>query len=170
MVSKNPFIETLPPVIMDKLHRVKPPEESVLIQVATDMADERSFGEQWLVVTGKRLLVIPSDGEDGTVEVPIHDVKTVKAEELVGGGRLELERKVGGLSTLHYSRSLAPKFAEVAEGFDSYPRGGPFPADGGGSKQVLKMWKPASGKGRDMSGLCEEAGYLYANPGLYDGL
>ena len=123
MVSTNPFIENLPPVIKDKLHRVKPPEEPVLIQVATDMADERSFGEQWLVVTGKRLLVIPSDGADGTVEVPIPDVKTVKAEELVGGGRLELERKLGGVSTLHYSRSLAPKFAEVAEGIRQLSQG-----------------------------------------------
>ena len=50
-------------------------------------------------------------------------MQEAKTEELVGGGRLTLERKVGEPTYLHYSSSLAPKFAEVAEGIQQLVKG-----------------------------------------------
>ncbi len=120
------FKESLPPKVDTKLRRVKPLEEEVLIQVATDLVEDRSFGEQWVVVTDRRLLVIPLEGEDGTVEVPLREVKEVKLEELVGAGHLELERKGGAPVYVPYSRSLTPKFAEVAEGIRQLSQGEPL--------------------------------------------
>ncbi len=122
----KPFMEALPPKVNTKLKRLKPPEEQVLFQVATDLINNQLFGERWLVVTDRHLLFIPTEGVDGTVEVSLADVQEARTEELVGGGRLAVERKVGGPVYLHYSSSLAPKFAEVAEGIQQLSKGEPI--------------------------------------------
>ncbi len=119
----KPFMETLPSEVDIKLQRVKLPEEQVLFQVATDLINEQSFGEKWLIATDRHLLFIPTEGVDSVVEVPLVAVQEAKTEELVGGGRLALERKVGEPVYLHYSSSLAPKFAEVAEGIQQLVKG-----------------------------------------------
>ncbi|MYE88299.1 hypothetical protein F4X33_04805, partial [Candidatus Poribacteria bacterium] len=122
----KPFMETLPPEVNIKLQRVKPPEEQVLFQVATDFINEQSFGESWLIATDRHLLFIPSAGVDGSVEVPLDAVQEARTEELVGGGRLAVERKEGEPVYLHYSSSLIPKFSEVAEGIQQLSKGEPL--------------------------------------------
>ena len=119
----KPFMETLPPEVDTKLKRVKPPEEQILFQVATDLINEQLFGEKWLIATDRHLLFMPTEGVDGTVEVPLAAVQEARTEELVGGGRLAVERKMGEPVYLHYSSSLAPKFAEVAEGIQQLSKG-----------------------------------------------
>ena len=112
----KPFMEALPPEVSTKLKRLKRAEERVLVQVATDLINDQLFGEKWLVVTDRHLLFIPAEGVDGAVEVSLESVQAARTEELVGGGRLAVERKEGQPVYLHYSSSLAPKFTEVAEG------------------------------------------------------
>ncbi len=119
----KPFMETLPPEVDTKLKQVKPPEEQVLFQVSTDLISDQLFGEKWLVATDRHLLFIPAGGVDGVVQVPLAAVQEAKTEELVGGGRLAVERKEEGPVYLHYSSSLAPKFAEVAEGIQQLSTG-----------------------------------------------
>ena len=119
----KPFMETLPPEVDTKLKQVKPPEEQVLFQVSTDLISDQLFGEKWLVATDRHLLFIPTRGVDGVVRVPLAAVQAAKTEELVGGGRLAVERKEEGPVYLHYSSSLAPKFAEVAEGIQQLSTG-----------------------------------------------
>ena len=119
----KPFLETLPPEVDAKLQNIKPSEEQTHIQVATDLIDDGSFGEQWLVVTDERLLVIPVQGADGVVEVPLKVITETKIEELVGAGRLEVEHGGGEPTYLYYSNSLSPKFAEVAEAIKQLTKG-----------------------------------------------
>ena len=119
----KPFMETLPPEVNHKLKQVKPPEEQVLFQVATDLINEQLFGEKWLIATDRHLLFIPTEGADSALEVPLEAVQEVRTEELVGGGRLAVERKVGEPIYLHYSSSLMPKFAEIAEGIQQLSKG-----------------------------------------------
>ena len=106
-----------------KLQNIKPPEEQTHIQVATDLINDGSFGEQWLVVTDERLLVIPSEGADGVVEVPLKGITETKIEEFVGAGRLEVEHGGAEPTYLYYSNSLIPKFAEVAEAINQLTKG-----------------------------------------------
>ncbi len=119
----KPFLETLPPEVDTKLQNIKPPEEQTHIQVATDLIDDGSFGEQWLVVTDERLFVIPIEGADGVVEVPLKVITETNIEELVGAGRLEVEHGEGEPTCLYYSNSLSPKFAEVAEAIKQLTKG-----------------------------------------------
>jgi ATP-binding cassette subfamily B protein len=119
----NPFLEDLPAAVDRKLSLAKERQEEVLIQVATDMAGRERFEERWLVVTQKQLGFLHANGSDGVVQLPMDAVQTARIEALVGGGRLEVERKQGPPAFLYYSNSLAPKFAEVAEGINQLSRG-----------------------------------------------
>ena len=119
----QPFLETLPPEVDTKLQNIKPPEEEPHIQVATDLTDDGAFGEQWLVVTDERLFVIPTEGVDGVVEVPLKVITETKIEEFVGAGRLEVEHGESEPTYLYYSNSLGPKFAEVAEAIKQLIKG-----------------------------------------------
>ena len=121
----KPFLETLPPEVDTKLQNIKPPEEQTHIQVATDLIGDGSFGEQWLVVTDERLFVIPTEGADGVVEVPLKVITETRIEELIGAGRLEVEHGRGEPTYLYYSNSLSPKFAEVAEAIKQLTKGEP---------------------------------------------
>ena len=113
----------MPDEVDARLQAVKPSGEDVRIQVASDLNEDRSFGRKWVVVTDRRLLVIPEGQADSAVEVPIEEVKEARAEELVGAGRLEVERKAGEALSVPYSYSLQPKFAEVAEGIRQLLKG-----------------------------------------------
>lgn len=123
VVEEQPFLQSPPAGVAARLAQLKADQEIVRIQVSADMADAQTFGERWLVVTDRRLLIMPAAGQDGTVEVPVADVKEARTEELVGGGVLEVERKQGPPACLHYTSSLAPKFAEVANGISQLARG-----------------------------------------------
>ena len=119
----KPFLETLPPEVDTKLQNIKVPEEQSHIQVATDLIDDGTFGERWLVVTDERLLVIPTEGADGVVEVPLKVITETRIEELVGAGRLEVEHGEGEPTYLYYSNSLSAKFAEIAEAIKQLTKG-----------------------------------------------
>ena len=122
----NPFMEALPPEVDAKLKRIKPPGEQVRFQVATDLINDRSFGEKWLIATDQQLLFIPTEGVGGMVEVPLTVVREARTEELVGGGYLAVELKEGEPIYLHYSSTLGPKFAEIAEGIQQLSKGEPL--------------------------------------------
>ena len=112
----SPFVDPLPPVVDRKLRAVKLPEESIYIQVVTDMAEDLTFGERWLIVTDRRALLLSSDGEDGTIDLLLRDITAARLEQSVGGGCLALERTGCATILLGFSNSLVPKFAKVAEG------------------------------------------------------
>ncbi len=120
----QPFIESLPPEVDAKLQSAKPSDEQVLIQVSADLTTDQAFGEKWLVATKFRLLVVPADGV--VEQIPLDTIQDIKTEELVGGGCLVVERKSGAPVYLHYSSSLIPKFAEVAQGIGQLSKGKPL--------------------------------------------
>ena len=119
----DPFLESLPSAVERKLSAFKEQEEEVLIQVATDMAGRERFAECWLVVTPKRLVLLGAKGAEGDLQLPMDAIQAARIEALVGGGRLEVERKEGPPACLYYSNSLASKFAEVAEGINQLFQG-----------------------------------------------
>ena len=116
-----------PPVAITALLTDRVPEgEEVLIQVFTDQTAERAFGEQWVVVTPERVVIIPVGGTDSLVEVSVDKIKVARTEALVGGGRLEIEREAAPTLAVPYSSSLAGKFSEVARGIEQLRKDEPF--------------------------------------------
>ena len=76
------------------------------------------FANQWVVVTGKRVLVVPEVGEDDAEDMSLSGIVVARSEALVGGNRLEIERRDLPTVLVPYSGSLAAKFSEVVRGIE----------------------------------------------------
>ena len=112
------LLEQMPDTVSQKIQDVLTHEEEELIRVSTDLNPDGTFGEQWLIATDRRVIVVPAEGIDGVVDVPIRELAAVQTEPLVGGGRLEIDRKKEASLFVPYSSSLAEKFSEVALGLE----------------------------------------------------
>lgn len=112
------LLEQMPDPVSQKIQDVLTHEEEALIRVSTDLNPDGTFGEQWLIATDRRVIVVPTEGIDGVVDVPIRELAAVQTEPLVGGGRLEIDRKKEATLFVPYSSSLAEKFSEVALGLE----------------------------------------------------
>ena len=112
------LLEQMPDTVSQKIQEVLTHEEEALIRVSTDLNPDGTFGEQWLIATDRRVIVVPTEGIDGVVDVPIRELAAVQTEPLVGGGRLEIDRKKEATLFVPYSSSLAEKFSEVALGLE----------------------------------------------------
>jgi len=123
---KTKLLESIPHSVGAKLKGLLSTGEEELIRVFTDLNREGGFGIEWVIVTDKQLLIVPTTELNGTVEVPIEDLTLVQTEALVGGGRLSIERKDKPTITVPYSSSLAEKFSEVARGLEQLRKGETF--------------------------------------------
>jgi len=101
--------------------------EHVHIRMAADMVDAFRYGERWLVVTDQSMLLVTAEGSENDVtEILLDEVGEVRTLDLVGAAQLEIERKDRtGQEVVHYSRSLASKFAEAAEALRNLAKGEP---------------------------------------------
>src|SRR5439155_26721382 len=88
--SSVSFIEPLSPEPAQEWERLRAPDEQLLICAATDLDDAGRFSRRWLLVTDRRVVVLP-DGvdHDGHVDVPLTDIVGARNESLVGAGRVE---------------------------------------------------------------------------------
>ena len=123
---KMKLLESMPHSVAAKVRGLLSTTEEELIRVSTDLNQKGRFGIQWVIVTDKRLLIVPTTGLDGTADVPIEELTLVQTEALVGGGRLRIERKAQPTITVPYSSSLAEKFSEVARGLEQLRKREPF--------------------------------------------
>src|SRR5215469_17485844 len=100
--------------------------EQVLICAATDLDDEGRFGRRWLLVTDRRVVVLP-DGpsQNGHVDLPLTEVVGARNESLVGAGRVEVDTRGGPTPLVTYTNSLGAKFAEVTRGIQQVAKGEP---------------------------------------------
>ena len=121
------LLEEMSDTVRQKIQNILTHDEEERIRVSTDLNPDGNFGEQWVVVTDKRVIVVPvalspdsigAQGVNGVVDVPIKELVAVQTEPLVGGGRLEIERKKQPTLFVPYSSSLAEKFSEVARGLE----------------------------------------------------
>ncbi len=84
------FREPMPEPVASRVDERLEAGETVHIGIAADMLDEQTFGQQWLVVTDKRLLVMRPHVDGETREVLLTETREARTEDLVGGGRLEV--------------------------------------------------------------------------------
>ena len=112
------LLESMPDSVRAKIKAVLSVGEEELIRVSTDVNKDGAFGIQWVIVTDKRLLIVPTLDPDGVVDIPIEELAAVQTEPLVGGGRLNIERVNKSTITVPYSNSLAEKFSEATRGIE----------------------------------------------------
>ncbi|MCK5733531.1 MAG: hypothetical protein KAI38_05055, partial [Candidatus Latescibacteria bacterium] len=117
------LIETMPPEAAETFRRIAGSDANVRISVTTDMTMDGRYGEQWLVATDERLFVLSHDGIPESVTFPLKEIKSVKAEVLVSGGRLEVHTDGRVSEVLYYSGSLMDKFSETAKAIEQLAKG-----------------------------------------------
>ncbi len=112
----------------ERLRGVLQPGEDVLIQVRSDLSADRRFeGEQWVVVTPKRAVVLGQrNGALDETDIPVSRMRVIRTEPLVGGGQLEIERFGEPTVIVPYSGTMGPKFSEVARGLEQLRKGENF--------------------------------------------
>ncbi|MCZ6680828.1 MAG: ABC transporter transmembrane domain-containing protein [Candidatus Poribacteria bacterium] len=120
------LIEPMPHTFKEKIRGILPPEEVELICASTDLRRDGNFGTGWLVVTNKQIVLLSPGDTNGIVRVPVEEIVSARTEPLVGGGRLEIERKADATVVIPYSNSLAEKFSEIARGIEQLRKGEPF--------------------------------------------
>lgn len=100
--------------IDDRVRAVLNHGETPLMQARSDLDARGDFGSQWVVVTRERVLVFREESSRDPVDIPLPDVLFARTEPLVGGARLEIERK--GLPTVRvlHSHTEAGDFSELA--------------------------------------------------------
>ena len=117
------LLDTVQDDALDRLLGVLPDGEEELIRVQADLDEKGDFGNQWVVVTPKRVLV----QQNGSVEdIPIDEIALARTEGLIGGARLEIHRKEKPTVHVPYSKTLAQKFSETTRGIEQLRKGQDF--------------------------------------------
>ena len=120
------LIEPMPNPVRQMIQGLLPPGEDELITVSADLSADGRYSTHWLVVTGKHIVIISQDETGHVVKFPVEEVASVRTEPLVGGGRLEIERKGNPTAFVYYSNSMAVKYSEVARGIEQLRKGEQF--------------------------------------------
>ena len=82
------LLEQMPDTVSQKIQNVLTHEEEEFIRVSTDLNPDGTFGEQWLIATDRRVIVMPAEGVDGVVDVPIRELAAVPDRTLSRRGAL----------------------------------------------------------------------------------
>ena len=127
MTDPSPrLIEAVPPEVEARILAALGRDEA-LIQVQTDMAAEgRAFGCRWLAASSRRIVVVDEPSANGALSIPMAEVTRVRTEPLVGGGRLEIERRSAPTVAIPYTQSMGEKLSEAARGLEQLRAGEPF--------------------------------------------
>ena len=111
--------------VLARIAEYVPSGEEILIRVYADLDDDRVYSRRWVVVTEQRVLVVPvADGP--VITVVIGDLAAVRADALVGGAQLTLERQALPTVFVPYTGTQSVKFSEVARGLEQLRKGETF--------------------------------------------
>jgi ATP-binding cassette subfamily B protein len=84
----------------------------------TDFTKEKKFGAGYLVLTHQELISISAS--ELVAKIPLCEIKSVRADELVGGGRIIVETLSGLHELLHYSNHFVPHFSKTVKLIEQY--------------------------------------------------
>jgi ATP-binding cassette subfamily B protein len=99
--------------------------EPIKLCVASDLLPDGTFGRQWLIVAGEKLLIFASDDVKAQrrFEIPLKEIESVKAEGVVGGGVLEAKHNGKTVELIRYTNAHSRKFGEVAKVLEKWSKG-----------------------------------------------
>ncbi len=123
-----PLTETPPDSVQDTLRAIAPaahdlPLPETRLSLAGDIGPDGRFGERWLIVdrTHLRVLTLTAGKAHLDLELPLADIREVKADTFVGNGVFRVVLKDGRtLEALRYTVTQAPAFGAAARAMESY--------------------------------------------------
>ncbi|MFQ6098189.1 MAG: ABC transporter transmembrane domain-containing protein, partial [Armatimonadota bacterium] len=122
--------EPLPQKLHKRLSELLEDGERAIIHLPTDIGPDGVYGQQWLSVTDRRLVLFPDgDGAQPRI-VRLKDIGAARAEALVGNGVFEVTTNGRVEQLFRYSNSLAPHFVKLAKAIEDHvKRDKPFNAE-----------------------------------------
>ncbi|MBD3244022.1 MAG: ATP-binding cassette domain-containing protein [Chitinivibrionales bacterium] len=113
--------DRLPAALEMVLHERLGPQEQPRFTLRSDLSLERTFGDSYVVATGRRLFVL--DSEKVVLELALSDIREVIVDELFGGGRLVADLRDEHVVLVYYSKALAPHFGIFSRAVNQVIRG-----------------------------------------------
>ena len=112
--NESPTLDTLPIEIEKALRDEDVGIQTVRFAARSDVQPDGSFGEGWFVLTEKDVIALDATGHI-LHRVPYKEVTGIRAEAVVDGGIIVLEKDADALDFIRYSNGLAPKFGYIAQ-------------------------------------------------------
>ena len=112
--TETSTLDAVPSAIEKALRNEGIDISTVRFAARTDVELDGSFGESWFVLTETDVLALDATGNI-LHRVPYKEVTGIRAEAVVDGGILVLEREADAVDFLRYSNGLAPKLGYIAQ-------------------------------------------------------
>ncbi len=112
--TETSTLDAVPSVIEKVLRNEGIDIGAVRFAARTDVELDGAFGENWFVLTEMDVLALDATGNI-LHRVPYNEVTGIRAEAVVDGGILVLEKEADAVDFLRYSNGLAPKLGYIAQ-------------------------------------------------------
>ena len=108
--------EEVPEEIKRKFEKLIEDPEVVQIAISSDMNLDGEYTESWLLATDQWVISFNSNHakEPEIIQLPLHDVVTVKTRNYIGNGMLELHTAKKAFPVLRYSKTMNAKISDAA--------------------------------------------------------
>lgn len=113
--------DRLPKELYDALELKRGDGEWIRYSLQSDLTLGRQYGESYVVVTDRRIVVVDADGH--VFSLLLESVSEVKIEELFGSARLVAHTDEGVRRLVFYSRALVPEFSVLCRAINEILRG-----------------------------------------------
>jgi ATP-binding cassette subfamily B protein len=144
------LMEELPIKYRVSFEEMALPDEEIRLAVSTDVSMKGEFREEWLVVTGRRILILGKDRKDD-LGLTFQDISSVSVHQFYGNGVLRISTGEGFMDVMRFSRTLSGKFNEAAQMIEQIIRG-ETQKKGTPSKKNLEETKRCPKCGRPLPG------------------
>ncbi len=117
----------LPVSVVNELQSTGHRVDDIRLAVKSDLGPDGQFGEQWLLLDQKDLLVLdrPNGRAYQRYEFALDDIEDAKIERCVGNGLLQVTVAQEPQVLLHYSNDLTDRFGRVAHYLQERAKQGP---------------------------------------------
>ena len=112
--TETSTLDTVPGAIEEALRNEGIDILTIRFAAKADVDSDGSFGDNWFVLTEMDVLALDATGRI-LHRVPYKEVTGIRAEAVVDGGILVLEKEADALDFLRYSNGLAPKLGYIAQ-------------------------------------------------------
>ncbi|MEI7905399.1 MAG: hypothetical protein WCI43_08305, partial [Candidatus Firestonebacteria bacterium] len=125
----------IPHNLKEKLAREQP-KEKLLIALRSDIIKEAKYGEEWLFVTEKNVLVYSAGGRK-LHGIAVKNIRKAEAADLVGSGVIELTVGSSVHRVIMFSNAKTPDFYQAADDIGELAKGRKISSKESQTKKVI---------------------------------
>ncbi|NLW50490.1 MAG: ABC transporter ATP-binding protein [Candidatus Brocadiaceae bacterium] len=134
-------VEALPDDVVEWLRGVLHPDERVAACLFADITSDGSFGESWVFLTDRRLIVMSPNGRQGeaaiTFDLPLEAITGAEIREYVGSSGLVISTEEKGYEVAHFSLGSHYEAADLCNFLRAI-------VEGRGSGKSIEELRPAA--------------------------